>query len=149
MATTTARSSSARACALNAGAIVGEDGATLGAHDGHWKFTPGQRRGLGVNGTRPLYVLRTDAATNTVTVGARDRLAVTSIEARGHLHVPVTDAKVKVRYRSEAVAATVAETTEGFSLDLAEPVFGVARGQFAVLYDDDAVVGAGSITDAA
>ena len=37
----------------------------------------------------------------------------------------------------------------GFSLDLAEPVFGVARGQFAVLYDDDAVVGAGSITDAA
>jgi tRNA-uridine 2-sulfurtransferase len=134
---------------LNAGAIVGEDGATLGAHDGHWKFTPGQRRGLGLSGTRPLYVLRTDAATNTVTVGARDRLAVTSIEARGHLHVPVTDAEVKVRYRSEAVAATVAGTSEGFSLDLAEPVCGVARGQFAVLYDADAVVGAGSITDAA
>ena len=134
---------------VNAGAIVGEDGTPLGAHAGHWKFTPGQRRGLGVTGTRPLYVLRTDAATNTVTVGPRDRLAVTSLEARGHLHVRVTDAWVKVRYRSEAVAATVAATSEGFSLDLAEPVFGVARGQFAVLYDDDAVVGAGSITDTA
>ena len=134
---------------VNAGAIVGEDGTPLGAHDGHWKFTPGQRRGLGVTGTRPLYVVRTDAATNTVTVGPRDRLAVTSLEARGHLHVRVTDAWVKVRYRSEAVAATVAATSEGFSLDLAEPVFGVARGQFAVVYDDDAVVGAGSITDAA
>ena len=56
---------------------------------------------------------------------------------------------MKVRYRSDTVAATVGETSAGFSLDLAEPVFGVARGQFAVLYDDDAVVGAGSITDAA
>ncbi len=55
----------------------------------------------------------------------------------------VADARVKVRYRSEAVAATVTETADGFALDLAEPVFGVARGQFAVLYDDDAVVGAG------
>ncbi len=134
---------------VSAGAIVGEDGASLGAHDGHWRFTPGQRRGLGLSGSRPLYVLRTDAATNTVTVGARERLATTSIEARGRLHVPVADAEVKVRYRSGAVATTVTETAQGFALELAEPVFGVARGQFAVLYDDDAVVGAGAITDAA
>ena len=73
---------------VSAGAIVGEDGASLGSHDGHWKFTPGQRRGLGVNGTRPLYVLRTDAATNTVSLERASDLAVTSIEARGRLHVP-------------------------------------------------------------
>ena len=89
MGTTTARSSSGKGSDVNAGAIVGEDGTSLGIHDGHWRFTPGQRRGLGLNGTRPLYVLRTDAATNTVTVGARERLATTSVEARGRLHVPV------------------------------------------------------------
>ena len=54
-----------------------------------------------------------------------------------------------MRYRSEAVAASVTETAEGFALELDEPAFGVARGQFAVLYDDDAVVGAGAITDVA
>ena len=98
-----------------------------------------------VSAERPLYVLETDAATNTVTVGARDRLAVTSLEARGRLYAPVTTADVKVRYRSAAVPSTVTETDEGFMLELGEPAYGVARGQVAVVYDDDAVVGAGVI----
>ena len=127
------------------GAVVDTDGVELGSHDGYWKFTPGQRRGVRVSAERPLYVLETDAATNTVTVGARDRLAVTSLEARGRLYAPVTTADVKVRYRSAAVPSTVTETDEGFMLELGEPAFGVARGQVAVVYDDDAVVGAGVI----
>ena len=94
-------------------------------------------------------MLRTDAATNTVTVGARDRLATTTVEARGRLHLPVTEAVVKVRYRSAPVRAAVVPTEDGFTLELDEPAYGVARGQFAVVYDDGAVVGAGVITTVA
>ena len=127
------------------GAVVDSDGVELGSHDGYWKFTTGQRRGVRVCAERPLYVLETDAATNTVTVGGRDRLAVTSLDARGRLYAPVTTADVKVRYRSAAVPATVTETADGFTLELGEPAYGVARGQVAVVYDGDAVVGAGVI----
>ena len=54
---------------------------------------------------------------------------------------------MKLRYRSEAVRAGVTATDDGFALQLEEPAYGVARGQVAVVYDDDAVVGAGVITD--
>ena len=128
------------------GDVVDTDGARLGSHDGYWRFTPGQRRGLRVNGGRPLYVLRTDAATNTVTVGSRERLATTTVETRGRLHVPVTTGAVKLRYRSAPVPAAVVPADDGFVLQLHEPAYGVARGQFAVVYDDDVVVGAGAIT---
>jgi tRNA-specific 2-thiouridylase len=132
-----------------AGAIVDDDGRRIGTHAGHWRFTPGQRRGLHLTTPRPLYVLRTDAAANTVTVGTRERLACTRIEARGRMHVPVTSGQVKVRYRSAAIAASVEQTDDGFRLTLDEPAYGVARGQVAVVYDDDVVVGAGVITESA
>ena len=90
--------------------------------------------------------MRTDAATNTVTVGARERLAVSSVETRGRLYVPVARGDVKLRYRSTPVPASVATTDDGFVLELSEPAFGVALGQVAVVYDEDAVVGAGVIT---
>jgi tRNA-uridine 2-sulfurtransferase len=131
------------------GAIVDRDGTAIGSHEGYWRFTPGQRRGLHVNGGRPLYVLRTESETNTVVVGSHDELAVTSLDAQGRLYVDVDEADVKVRYRSAPVPAAVSQTAAGFSLQLGAPAFGVARGQFAVLYDDDAVVGAGVITDVA
>src|SRR4249919_660070 len=127
------------------GPIVDTDGATVGSHDGHWRFTPGQRRGLRVSAERALYVLHTSADTNTVVVGTRDRLATTKVDARGRLYVPVTAGDAKLRYRATPVPASVTKTGEGFSLELAEPAEGVARGQFAVVYDDDAVVGAGVI----
>jgi tRNA-uridine 2-sulfurtransferase len=130
------------------GAIVHTSGTRLGSHDGYWMFTPGQRRGLHINGGRPLYVLQTDAATNTVVVGSRDQLATNTVEARGRLYVPVTEGEVKLRYRSALTTATVHATEDGFSLELREPAYGVARGQVAVVYDDDAVVGSGVITGA-
>ena len=130
------------------GTIVDVEGRPVGRHDGHWRYTPGQRKGLRLASARPLYVLRTDASANTVTVGTRDRLATTRIEARGRLYVPVTSGEAKVRYRSAAIPAAVRPTDTGFCLDLHEPVHGVARGQVAVVYDDDAVVGAGVITEA-
>jgi tRNA-specific 2-thiouridylase len=131
--------------APRAGAIVDAAGATLGAHAGHWTFTPGQRKGIGVSAERPLYVLNTDARTNTVVVGGRDELARTQVGATGSLFVDVDHVQAKLRYRSQPVGASVTRRPGGFTLDLDEPVYGVARGQAAVLYEGDAVVGCGLI----
>jgi tRNA-specific 2-thiouridylase len=127
------------------GAIVDAAGAELGSHDGHWTFTPGQRKGIGVSAAKPLYVIDTDARSNTVVVGERDALARTHVAASGALYVDVDRADAKLRYRSEPVPAAVLRTPGGFDLHLDEPVYGVARGQAAVLYEQDAVVGCGLI----
>jgi tRNA-specific 2-thiouridylase len=118
----------------------------LGEHDGFWRFTPGQRRGLGVAAAEPLYAVDTVARTNTVVVGTHAALARTRVAARGRLYASVTRAEAKLRYRSPAVAAAVEASAGGFSLRLDEPAYGVARGQAAVLYEGDVVVGCGLIT---
>jgi tRNA-uridine 2-sulfurtransferase len=128
------------------GAILDEAGRELGRHAGYWRFTPGQRRGLGVSAAEPLYALRSDASTNTVVVGPRESLGRTTVEAKGRLYLPLDRAEVKLRYRSEAVGARVEEAPHGFRLQLDRPAYGVARGQAAVLYEGDVVVGAGLIT---
>jgi len=63
----------------------------------------------------------------------------------GRLYVPVERAEAKLRYRSPATPAAVEPTRSGFRLQLDEPAYGVAAGQAAVLYEDDAVVGAGLV----
>src|SRR5438477_4696150 len=125
------------------GEIVDEQGRQLGSHDGFWRFTTGQRRGLGVSSVEPLYVVRTDTDANTVVVGPRESLAVETISARGRLYVKVNRAEVKWRYRSPAVPTAVDETEHGFRLALDVPAYGVAAGQTAVLYESGVVVGAG------
>jgi tRNA-specific 2-thiouridylase len=128
------------------GAIVAEDGTELGRHDGFWRFTPGQRRGLGLAAPEPLYVLGTRPSSNAVVVGPRSALARTEVTARGRLYADVERVEAKLRYRSAAVPARVEPTSRGFRLALEAPVHGVAPGQAAVLYDGDAVVGYGLIT---
>ena len=127
------------------GPVVGEDGAELGRHEGFWRFTPGQRRGLGVAAAEPLYALRTEPSTNTVVVGPRESLARREVSVRGRLFVSVDRADAKLRYRSPAIPAAVEETDSGFRLRLDGPAYGVAPGQAAVLYDEDVVVGSGLI----
>jgi tRNA-specific 2-thiouridylase len=130
------------------GALVDESGAEVGVHDGYWRFTPGQRRGLGVAAAEPLYALETSPGTNTVVVGPRESLARRTVTARGRLFAPTSNVEAKLRYRSPGVAARVEETAAGFRLRLDEPAYGVARGQAAVLYDGDVVVGSGLVTSA-
>jgi tRNA-uridine 2-sulfurtransferase len=127
------------------GSIVDEQGQELGRHEGYWRYTAGQRRGLGVAAGQPLYALRANARSNTVVVGPRAALARTTVSARGRLYVPVRRAEAKLRYRSPAVSARVDPLARGFRLELETPAYGVAAGQAAVLYDDDAVVGAGLV----
>src|SRR5437867_3923437 len=98
------------------GAIVDEDGRELGRHAGHWRFTPGQRRGLGVAAPQALYALRSDARTNTVVVGPRSSLARTTVDASGRLYLPVQHVHAKLRYRSDGVPARVEATADGFRL---------------------------------
>jgi len=130
------------------GDVVDEAGSVLGRHDGLWRFTPGQRRGLGIASSRPLHVLRSERASNTLVVGPRSSLGARRVSARGRLYASVEQADAKLRYRSETVRADVSSTADGFALELRRPVEAVAPGQVAVLYDGEVVVGAGVIESA-
>jgi tRNA-specific 2-thiouridylase len=131
------------------GPVRDESGRELGRHSGYWHFTPGQRKGLGVAAAEPLYALRADPRTNTVVVGPHASLGRSAIGVRsGRLFVPVGRAEVKLRYRSPSTPASVEPRARGFRIALDRPAYGVAPGQAAVLYEGDAVVGAGLITSA-
>jgi tRNA-uridine 2-sulfurtransferase len=132
-----------------AGPVVDEDGNVLGEHHGAWRFTPGQRRGIGIAAGEPLYALRTDRSVNALVVGPRSALACTRVDVEGTLHVAAERVLARLRHRSEPVPARVVATEDGFGLDLEEPVYAVAPGQIAALYDHDGVVvGAGVIRSA-
>ena len=131
------------------GPVVDAQGNELGRHAGFWRFTPGQRKGLGVAAGEPLYALRSEPGTNAVVVGPRAALATDEVTVRGRLHVELERAEAKLRYRSPAVGARVTSTDGGFHLRLDRPAYVVAPGQAAVLYDRDAVIGAGTIEPAA
>jgi tRNA-specific 2-thiouridylase len=131
------------------GPLVDEHGTELGRHDGFWRFTPGQRRGLGIAAAEPLYAVETKPLTNTVVVGPRSALARRRVSVQGRLDTRVPRVEAKLRHRSPAVDATLVETDRGFELLLDEPAFGVASGQTAVVYADGAIVGAGVIVGSA
>jgi tRNA-specific 2-thiouridylase len=133
------------------GAILDSAGRTLGRHRGHHDFTVGQRRGIGVSANVPLYVLATDAAANTVTVGTRAELEKRSVRVRDavlHRDGSEVDA-VKLRYRSRALPATLPAAGRGrhptLEVELGEPFAGVAPGQTAVLMAGERIVGHGTI----
>ena len=131
------------------GRIVDEAGETVGSHEGFWRFTPGQRRGLGVPTAQPAYALGSDPATNTVVVGPLAALARSTVAASGRMFAAVTRGEAKLRYRSPALPAAVEPTPEGFRLRFDEPAYGVAPGQTAVVYEGDAVVASGTIASTA
>lgn len=136
------------------GEIVDAEGLVLGEHAGHHHFTVGQRRGLGVGGGDPLFVLRTDGASNRVVVGHHGELARTEVrlrDARLHRHAGRTNL-VKLRYHAKALPCRLSRAAAGehddLRLELSEPAFGVAPGQTACLLDGDLVVGRATIAGA-
>ncbi|WP_205697931.1 tRNA 2-thiouridine(34) synthase MnmA [Conexibacter sp. SYSU D00693] len=127
------------------GDVVDTGGAVLGRHRGAHLYTVGQRRGLGLDGTgTPLYVLHTDPAANTVTVGDRAQLATTRIALDGlRLHRPAAAVdRAKLRYKAEPVACRLEDDV----LVLDAPTEAVAPGQVAVLLQGDAVVGHAAVS---
>jgi tRNA-specific 2-thiouridylase len=130
-----------------AGDLLDESGHRIGVHSGVHAYTVGQRRGLGIGGGTPLYVLATDADTNVVTVGPRAALATRTVALRDAvLHRPHFD-RVRLRYRQAPVPCAPASSREGglLNLALAEPVHGAAPGQLACLMDGELVVGHATI----
>ena len=135
------------------GAIVhAETGETLGEHKGVIHFTVGQRRGLEIGGqAEPLYVIGLDAGTAEVRVGPKRLLAVgaaTVIETNRIGPLPQMPLTAKVRSLSKPVPVVLEGTLgegEAVTLRFANPEFGVAPGQAAVIYAGDRVVGGGWI----
>ena len=135
------------------GSIVhAESGAVLGEHPGVIHFTVGQRRGLEIGGqAEPLYVVSLDAEAAEVRVGPKRLLGVRAARiAETNRIGPLPDAPLTAKVRS--LARPVPVTLEGplgggadATIRFAEPEFGVAPGQAAVLYAGDRVVGGGWI----
>lgn len=133
------------------GDIVHLSGQLLGRHRGTWRYTVGQRRGLGIAWPSPLYVLRIDAAGNRVVVGERHHLAVARLKVRDVnwiINPPAAPlrCRCRIRYRHREAPAVVIPGAEGD----AEVVFdeaqeGVTPGQAAVFFDHGLVAGGGWI----
>jgi tRNA-uridine 2-sulfurtransferase len=135
------------------GEIVTSDGKVVGKHGGLEQFTIGQRKGLQLAFGEPRYVIRIEADTRRIVIGAREELArdeLTASEANWlvgeeFLSRPFT-CQAKIRYRSRSYPATV-ETSEGgrFHVRFENPCYGVAPGQAVVCYRDERVLGGGWI----
>ncbi len=128
------------------GAIVDRRGRELGRHEGAHRYTVGQRKGLGIGGGHPLYVLQTDVDANTITVGPREALATRAVRLRDMvLHGQPFD-RVRLRYRQHPLRA---RHLRGDLLELDEPAYGVAPGQLACLMAGELVVGHATIAEPA
>jgi tRNA-specific 2-thiouridylase len=132
------------------GLIRHVSGKVLGKHGGVYHFTIGQRRGLGVSWSRPLYVVDIDPATNTVVVGEEeylynDRLLVKEI----NFHVPPDrwrNVSAQIRYRSRPVPLeSLEKTSDGYIVRFKEEVRGITPGQVIAFYSDDILLGGGVI----
>ncbi len=138
--------------AAQPGDIVGLDGRVLGRHRGVIHYTIGQRRGLGLGGGPPRYVVRLDAAARRVVVGPREALGCARIGLREVNWIdrdrPADDTPVTVRIRSThpgALATVIADEAGAAEVILQTPERGVAPGQACVVYRGERVLGGGFI----
>ncbi|MGD8860580.1 MAG: tRNA 2-thiouridine(34) synthase MnmA [Myxococcales bacterium] len=134
------------------GAIVDPAGIELGRHAGIEGFTIGQRRGIGVSGPAPRYVLDVIPETRAVVVGPAEALLREGLEATEASWIAprpqsAFEAQVRIRYRHTPADAWVEPTTDGFRVRFREPQRALAPGQAAVLYQDDEVLGGGFIRE--
>lgn len=137
------------------GLIVHRNGKLLGRHDGFWRYTVGQRKGLGIAWSEPLYVLELQASRNRVVVGEERYLYAAGLCADGMqwLCKPADssfNALCKIRYRQAPVACRVdaGEADGSISLLFEQPQRAVTPGQTVVLYRGDEVLGAARIAEA-
>ncbi|NOY26076.1 MAG: tRNA 2-thiouridine(34) synthase MnmA [Oligoflexia bacterium] len=134
-----------------AGEIVDQAGHVLGQHDAYFRFTIGQRRGLGVATGQPVYVLSIDPQTRRVVVGPPDRLLHRELDLRGFVWqrrpLPGETILARVRHRGTLLPCRIsAEGADGaLHLSLLAPARAATRGQAAVLYAGQDVLGGGWI----
>jgi tRNA-specific 2-thiouridylase len=134
------------------GEVTTTDGRVIGEHAGLHRYTIGQRRGLGIAATEPLYVVRIDVPRNRLIVGQKKELLGRELVAKGVNWLSIAPpqgavrARARIRYRATEAAATITPLDSDRALvefDEAQPA--ITPGQAVVFYDDDAVVGGGWI----
>ncbi|MGI5869636.1 MAG: tRNA 2-thiouridine(34) synthase MnmA [Kiritimatiellia bacterium] len=138
------------------GDFVDESGRVLGRHTGHWKYTVGQRKGIGIAAAEPLYVVALDACRNRVVVAPGARAIRHSLVAAScnwvSIPPPETEIHVSIKVRSAgrpAPGATVRPLGDGrVAARFDDGIRGVAPGQSAVFYDGDVLLGGGIIESA-
>lgn len=133
------------------GEILHVSGRVLGRHRGTYRYTVGQRRGLGISWPNPLYVVGIDAKEKRVVVGEKEHLAVPGLTVHGvnwiagHPAAPIR-ARCRIRYRHREVPALITPMDGGrAAVRFDESQQGVTPGQAAVFYDGEKVLGGGWI----
>jgi tRNA-specific 2-thiouridylase len=137
------------------GEVVDPAGNVLGRHGGSFRYTIGQRRGLGVSTGERSYVVDVDAGTNRVVVGPGELLArrglvadrVTWVAEDAPSSSPF-EADVRIRYRGDDVPAVIESIDDGVRVEFRAPQRSVAPGQSVVFYRGDDVLGGGRIVEA-
>jgi tRNA-specific 2-thiouridylase len=137
------------------GPIRTVEGQVLGQHEGLVNYTIGQRKGIGIAATEPLYVVKLDHAANVLIVGTKAQLGSSRLTAgranwiAGQPPDQTFRALVKIRYKAEAVPGTVTILENGqFEVQFDEPRRDITPGQGAVVYQDDICLGGGIILGA-
>lgn len=136
------------------GNFINSKGDVIGQHKGIWYYTVGQRKGLGVTFGKPMYVADIDSKNNTVTLAESHELFSKSMTL-SNLYYPIPtppsepiEVMVKIRSRAPYAKATLfPQDSDHASVVFEEPQRAVAKGQSAVLYDKDVIVGGGVIKD--
>jgi tRNA-specific 2-thiouridylase len=137
---------------MRPGEVVDPDGRVLAHHAGAAAFTVGQRRGLGVSGPAPAYVLEVDAAANRVVVGPGELLArgglvadrVSWVAGEPPAEGPF-EAEVRIRYRGEDVPSVLEIEGDRLRVTFRRPQRGIAPGQSVVVYREHELLGGGRI----
>jgi tRNA-specific 2-thiouridylase len=140
---------------LRPGKIVRRDGTVLGSHDGLANFTIGQRRGIGIAHSEPLYVVDLLPGENLVVVGTAEESLSDSLDCDRANWVAIPepdswfDAEAQIRYRSQPAPAEVEPLGNGrFRVRFREPQRAITPGQAVVFYRGDTVLGGAWITGA-
>lgn len=134
------------------GNFVLRDGTVLGKNKGIIHYTLGQRKGLGVSYTKPLFVCEINTETNNVVLGDNEDLFTDTLKAEnvniisGEDFTEPVRCKAKIRYKHTESPCTAFVDSDGFlNVKFDEPQRAVTKGQAVVLYDGDTVLGGGEI----
>jgi len=137
------------------GPILDTEGNQLGTHNGLYNYTIGQRRGLGISASYPLYVIKLDNKNNAVIVGKDKDVYFNGLIAENINYISVTkltqkiNANVKIRYNSpEFKAKLIPITEQKIKVKFDKKQRAVTPGQSIVFYDNDNVLGGGIIKTA-
>lgn len=135
------------------GNIINKDGKVLGKHTGLYKYTIGQRRGLGISNKKPLYVIGFNKSNNELIVGEENELynkkfIVSDINLLtcDKIHNE-TFAEVKTRYSCKSHRAELVQYENRIRIIFNEAQKNIVPGQSAVFYDGDIVIGGGKIVN--